>query len=90
MIRILLVLIAKDHLRRLRAPLGFLVVLSFPIVFALMLAVTFGTGDNDAPRIRLRSWRQVYPCRADAASACFPSAWLAALGKDGWSDVGTS
>ena len=53
MIRILLALIAKDHLRRLRAPLGFLVVLSFPIVFALMLAVTFGTGDDDAPRIRL-------------------------------------
>lgn len=53
MIRILLALIAKDHLRRLRAPLGFLVVLSFPIVFALMLAVTFGTGEEDAPRIRL-------------------------------------
>ncbi len=53
MIRILLALIAKDHLRRLRAPLGLLVVLSFPIVFALMLAVTFGTGDGEAPRIRL-------------------------------------
>ncbi len=53
MIRVLTVLLTKDHRRRLRAPLGFLVVLAFPIVFALMIAVTFGVGDSEPPRIHL-------------------------------------
>ena len=51
--RALLAMIAKDLRRRARAPLGIGVVLSFPVVFALMLAVTFGTGDGGPPRIRL-------------------------------------
>ena len=51
--RALLAMIAKDLRRRTRAPLGIGVVLSFPIVFALMLALTFGTGGDGPPRIRL-------------------------------------
>jgi ABC-2 type transport system permease protein len=46
-------MIVKDLRRRIRAPLGIGVVLSFPIVFSLMLAVTFGTGGEGPPRIRL-------------------------------------
>jgi ABC-2 type transport system ATP-binding protein len=46
-------MIWKDLRRKIRAPLGIGVVLSFPIVFALMLAVTFGTGGGDPPRIHL-------------------------------------
>jgi len=46
-------MIVKDLRRRIRAPLGIGVVLSFPIVFSLMLALTFGTGDGAATRIGL-------------------------------------
>lgn len=46
-------MIVKDLRRRIRAPLGIGVVLSFPIVFSLMLALTFGTGDGAATRIHL-------------------------------------
>jgi len=46
-------MVVKDLRRRLRAPLGICVVLSFPIVFSLMLAVTFGTGGDGPARIHL-------------------------------------
>jgi ABC-2 type transport system permease protein len=45
-------LVAKDLRRRRRAPLGYLVVLSFPLVFAALLGLTFG-GGGAAPRLRL-------------------------------------
>jgi ABC-2 type transport system permease protein len=51
--RAILAMITKDLRRRMRAPLGIGVVLSFPVVFSLMLAVTFGTGGNGPARIHL-------------------------------------
>ncbi|MFQ5876919.1 MAG: ABC transporter permease [Acidobacteriota bacterium] len=46
-------MVAKDLLRRRRSPLGIAVVLSFPVVFSLMLAVTFGSGGDEAVRIHV-------------------------------------
>jgi len=51
--RLVLLLVRKDFLRRARAPLGLLLVLAFPIIFSLMLAVTFGTGDSEVPKVHL-------------------------------------
>lgn len=45
-------MVRKDLLRKLRSPLGLLVVLAFPIVFAAIIGVTFG-GGNEPPRVRL-------------------------------------
>ena len=49
----ILLLVRKDALRRRRAPLGILIVLAFPLIFSLMLAVTFGTGEAEIPRVHL-------------------------------------
>ena len=46
-------LVAKDLLRLVRAPLAVLVMLSFPIIFSLLLGMTFGTGDVEPPKVRL-------------------------------------
>ena len=40
--RRLLLLVSKDLKRKLRAPVGLVVLLAFPIVFAGMLALVFG------------------------------------------------
>ncbi len=53
MIRTIRGMLRKDLQRKIRAPLGIAVVLSFPIVFSLMLAVTFGTGGGAPARIHL-------------------------------------
>lgn len=53
MIRLLGVLVAKDLRRRLRAPLGLAIVLSFPVVFSLMLALAFGSRGDRVPRPHL-------------------------------------
>ncbi|HEX6853614.1 MAG TPA: ABC transporter permease [Candidatus Polarisedimenticolaceae bacterium] len=45
-------LVAKDLARKRRAPLGFVVVLLFPVVFAALLGLAFGRGDGP-PKIRL-------------------------------------
>lgn len=47
----ILSMVRKDLLRKLRAPLGILVMLLFPVVFALIIAVTFSGGG--VPRARL-------------------------------------
>ncbi len=52
-IRTLLFMLRKDLRRDLRAPLAILLMLAFPIVFALMLGVTFGGGSPSVPRVRL-------------------------------------
>ncbi len=46
-------MVRKDLLRRARSPLGVLVLLAFPIIFSLMIAITFGTGGDATPRIHL-------------------------------------
>ena len=51
--RVLALLVAKDLKRRLRSPLGLLIVLSFPIVFAGLLALSFGSGGDRVPKIHL-------------------------------------
>jgi len=49
----LLFMLRKDLRRDVRAPLGILLMLAFPLVFALMLGVTFGGGSSSVPRVRL-------------------------------------
>jgi ABC-2 type transport system permease protein len=51
--RRLTLLVAKDLKRKARSPLGFLVVLSFPLVFAGLIALVFGAKGGDLPKVRL-------------------------------------
>ena len=51
--RTILLLVAKDLRRKLRAPLGLLVVLSFPLIFAGMIALVFGRQGEAVPKVRL-------------------------------------
>jgi len=51
--RTLRLLVAKDLRRRLRSPLGLLIVLSFPIVFATLIALSFGAHGERVPKIHL-------------------------------------
>jgi ABC-2 type transport system permease protein len=46
-------MVRKDLRRRLRRPLGYLLMLSFPPIFAGMLALAFGTGEVRLPRVHL-------------------------------------
>jgi ABC-type multidrug transport system permease subunit len=45
-------LVAKDLKRKLRSPLGLIAVLSFPLLFAGMIALAFGKGDS-IPKVRM-------------------------------------
>ncbi|HTQ79597.1 MAG TPA: ABC transporter permease [Thermoanaerobaculia bacterium] len=52
--RVLLAMVEKDLRRRLRSPIPTLVMLLFPILFASLIALTFGGGaQNQAPKVRL-------------------------------------
>jgi ABC-2 type transport system permease protein len=46
-------LVGKDLRRRARSPLGFLIVLSFPIVFSLLIALSFGGHGDRIPKVHL-------------------------------------
>ena len=46
-------MIRKDLKRKARAPLGFLVVLSFPLIFSLLIAITFGGNGTRMPKVHL-------------------------------------
>jgi ABC-2 type transport system permease protein len=46
-------LVLKDLRRRARSPLGLLIVLSFPIVFAGLIALSFGSHGERVPKIHL-------------------------------------
>ena len=46
-------LVRKDLLRQLRSPLGMSLVLTFPLVFSGLLALTFGTGGTRMPQVQL-------------------------------------
>lgn len=50
--RRLLIMVRKDLLRQIRSPLSVLIMLSFPLLFALLLALSFG-GGPEMPRVRL-------------------------------------
>jgi ABC-2 type transport system permease protein len=51
--RILLAMVAKDLRRRARAPLATVLLLLFPLIFSGLIALTFGTGETKAPKVRL-------------------------------------
>jgi ABC-2 type transport system permease protein len=46
-------MVRKDLLRQARSPLAVLLTLAFPVVFSLLLGLTFGTGDVAPPRVPL-------------------------------------
>ncbi len=50
--RLLAHLVAKDIKRKLRSPLGLIAVLSFPLLFAGMIALAFGKGGS-IPKVRM-------------------------------------
>ena len=50
---VIALLVVKDLKRKLRAPLGLAVTLSFPIIFAGMIALVFGTHGGSVPKVRL-------------------------------------
>jgi len=51
--RSVLLLVAKDLRRRLRSPLPLVILLLFPVFFAGMIALVFGSGGQTTPRVRL-------------------------------------
>ncbi|HEX4963428.1 MAG TPA: ABC transporter permease [Thermoanaerobaculia bacterium] len=51
--RLLLAMVGKDLRRRARAPLATLLLLAFPLIFAGLLALTFGGSGNQVPKVRL-------------------------------------
>ena len=51
--RILTLMVAKDLIRRIRSPLGILVLLSFPILFSVIIALTFGAHGDEMAKVHL-------------------------------------
>lgn len=51
--RQVLLLVRKDLRRRLRSPLSTILVLVFPLVLAGILAMAFGAGETEVPKVRL-------------------------------------
>jgi linearmycin/streptolysin S transport system permease protein len=51
--RVLLAMVGKDLRRRVRSPLATLLLLAFPLIFAGLLALTFGGSGNQVPKVRL-------------------------------------
>ncbi|HEY6321660.1 MAG TPA: ABC transporter permease [Thermoanaerobaculia bacterium] len=51
--RVVLSMVAKDLRRRLRSPLPTLLLLAFPLIFAGLIALTFGGGEARAPKVHL-------------------------------------
>ncbi len=50
----LLLMVRKDLLRQLRSPMSILLVLSFPLIFTSLLALTFGSGSEPGvPKVKL-------------------------------------
>ena len=75
LMRLLLLLVSKDLKRKLRAPLGILVLLAFPLVFAGMLALVFGS--SDSPKVRLLVENRDDGFLASALSSAFTSKQMA-------------
>jgi ABC-2 type transport system permease protein len=51
--RVLLAMVGKDLRRRARSPLPTLLLLAFPLIFAGLIALTFGGGEAKVPKVRL-------------------------------------
>lgn len=51
--RRILLMVQKDLKRRLRAPLGTILVLAFPLIFAGLITLTFGGRDSELPKVEL-------------------------------------
>jgi ABC-2 type transport system permease protein len=51
--RLLLAMVVKDLRRRARSPLATLLLLSFPLILAGLLALTFGSSGQQVPKVRL-------------------------------------
>lgn len=66
-------LVAKDLKRKIRSPLGFLVVLSFPILFAGMIALAFGRGGSAMPKVRMLVANEDDGVLASAVASAFTS-----------------
>ena len=43
----------KDFRRRVRRPMGILILLAFPLIFSAMIALTFGSGGSGFPKVHL-------------------------------------
>ncbi|HEV8583170.1 MAG TPA: ABC transporter permease [Thermoanaerobaculia bacterium] len=76
--RVLTLLVAKDLRRRFRAPLGLLIVLSFPVVFALLIALSFGSRGERVPKIRLLVENQDEGMAANVIMSALTSKQMAA------------
>ena len=66
-------LVAKDLKRKARSPLGFLVVLSFPVLFAGMIALAFGRGGSAIPKVRMLVANEDDGVLANAVASAFTS-----------------
>jgi ABC-2 type transport system permease protein len=77
--RTLALLVAKDLKRKARAPLGLLIVLSFPIVFALLIALSFGSRGERMPKVHLLVENQDGGLAANALLSGLQSERLAEL-----------
>ncbi|MEA2602577.1 MAG: linearmycin/streptolysin transport system permease protein [Acidobacteriota bacterium] len=51
--RVLLAMVGKDLRRRARAPLATILLLAFPLIFAGLIALTFGGRETKVPKVRL-------------------------------------
>jgi len=51
--RVLLSMVGKDLRRRVRSPLPTLILLLFPVIFAGLIAITFGGSETKVPKVRL-------------------------------------
>ncbi len=70
--RLLWHLVAKDLKRKVRAPLGLIAVLAFPLIFAGMIALAFGKGDS-IPKVRMLVVNQDDGLVANALASAFSS-----------------
>ena len=66
-------LVAKDLKRKIRSPLGFLIVLSFPLLFAGMIALAFGRGGGAIPKVRMLVANEDDGVLASAVASAFTS-----------------
>jgi len=65
-------LVAKDLRRKVRSPLGLLAALSFPILFAGMIAIAFGRGSS-VPKVRMLVANEDDGLLASAVASAFTS-----------------
>lgn len=70
--RLVLHLVAKDLRRKLRSPLALIVWLSFPVIFAGMIALSFG-GSGEIPKVRLLVVNEDDGLLASALTSLFTS-----------------